>query len=975
MKKISRLKKIRVVLSSLCVMVIGYVQFVDAQGFITREERPRWDDRYENFSNYDMRRYDPTLLDRSGKSASDVDFFANPSWHGPADYVTYDRFGNFLLPGGDIYNLSWDLSTVGAKRFYSDDAANIFNNLMISSDEISNWETKFMVGTNLRAYFTPSTLKRTNFNGIRWDASSRKNSFTLVAAVGDRPASDYDKTSSDYRNLFGGHWESILGDVLKLGGSFVVNQRGTQSFSNTDIASGVYGIKETEMERYVYVVITDDSPEDPSNGARVYKVKALVNGKEADLPQRSFKIPDIIHAFKFSDMIWQNQFLFQRGTAADVSAYIPQTIENIQYTDGSWFLNLMNTAPGITYRQFFQKIGGAGVLGFVNLEEPLNPDDPQGRFFGADESHGYVEAYGTDASGVMTTSRMMYQGYLDAYGTDVIIYEFLVPEYTRKLEFDILASNDYCIDVIAAIPSRQQQYLAGWDDPPGEEAWGTGSWSPVYDAKHCRKAPGKITDHSNTGWVRVDSSRLTGMSVYGLNMEMTWRGLFIRGEINEYNSLWSYPVHEYFTGEDHKFQTDRAWFVNVEKDFGKWSVGGEVFDYPNGYMEYWSPVDDNDDNNRYVGGAETEYPGLNIDFDRAPDNQHIDTTWTGSPYITYYFDSISFGDDFNHNGIIDERENDNAPDLPYDRDSSGQHFFLKVKPREYSMFSFGHYDIKQEYRDGRNLTDYLKLEHTDRYGSMFEYGIFHRTERVQDNYKSDKSYSQYWGPSGRFNNLAYRDAWVNSSMVKTRLTLLPNFNIINNFKYDSIHRLGDLEIEGSPVQQSLQAPRDIISSSTVHKADYTFRLADFRVIPDIYWYGFRIMREKRIKEFKLQPQFKFVNTYYTADLQYRNNGGHAYSYYPVLRFDYRVAPKTLLRCAFQGFPGLLEKDRDSGDKLHDINRRRMFLGFETTTLYQGFNLLVTTGMRRDKQAWVKSYGRREQGFTEYFIQLRVEASR
>jgi len=82
-----------------------------------------------------------------------------------------------------------------------------------------------------------------------------------------------------------------------------------------------------------------------------------------------------------------------------------------------------------------------------------------------------------------------------------------------------------------------------------------------------------------------------------------------------------------------------------------------------------------------------------------------------------------------------------------------------------------------------------------------------------------------------------------------------------------------------------------------------------------------------------------------------------------------------LRMALQGLPGFMEKRRDTGDRLHDIDRRRMFIGFETTTLYQGFNLLVTTGVRRDKQKWVESYGRRETGKTEYFITVRCEASR
>ena len=977
MKKTCHLKSVVVGIAFISVIVLGFAQSSFAQDFISREARLRWDDRYENFSNYDLRKYPGMLTSNS----------INPARRGPADPVTFDQFGNFLLPGGNVYSMVWDRSVAGATKAYSANA-NIFNSLMISSDEFSNWVTKFMVGRNLRAYFTPSTLKRTNFDGIRWDASSRKNSFTFLASVGDRPGVLDPAQPSNYRNLFGLYWQSILGDVLKIGGTFVAQQRGTQSYSNKDIGSGKYGLSLTDMERYVYVVITDDSPEsDEVNGAVVYDIKAFVNGKEdPNIRSRVFKVEDIITEKLFTEGDWSKQYLFRADPSV---AYIRATIEDFQYTTYSWFLDLMNSVPdGGALRQLFIKTDKAGVLGYVNVPDFNDPLNPTGRHYYADTSRGHIEAN----------------------GTDVIIYEFLVPEETRQLDFSVLVANDYCIDIVSANPSRQSMGTAPWDDRPGQENW-EGKWSPIYDVKHCKRAPGKVTDFSNTNWVKISYNRLTGINAYGLNLELNWEGLFIRGEINEYNALWAYPIRDSFMGEAHETTNARAWFLNIEKDFGRFSVGGELFDYPKEYMEYWAPIDDNDDNDYRIGtdqgmydgdpsaiiqgsewewrpklevatDSDWEYPGLNIDFDRAPEGLYIDTRWTGEPYLTYYFDKMSFGDDFNHNGIIDERENDASIDLPYDRDSKGQHYFVKLKPSEYTFLTYGHYRIEQDYQKGRNLTDYVKAEHFQRLNNLFEFGVYHRLERVHDNYKSNKYYRQYtslqdpsWDPSGRFNNLAYRDSWVNSSMLKTRLTLIPNLNIINNFKYDSILRVGDQEVVGSYVQKGLKAPKNIIYSASVHKVDYTFRLADFRINPDVYWRGYRILKEHHIREFTIKPQFKLESTYYTADLHTRNNSGHYISYFPVLRFDYQVAPKTTLRCAFQGFPGFMEKRRDSGHKLHDVNRRRFFIGFETTTLYQGFNLLVTTGVRRDKQEWVKSYGRREIGNTEYFVTIRCEAGR
>lgn len=976
------LRTISAVAACVCSMLLVYLPEVFAQGFISRETRPRWGARYENFSSYDLRRYPESLLDeRNNQRGSDYSEgdpqWVNPVWRGPADPVTYDQFGNFMLPGGDVYNLVWDKSstgtygqTVGGTDFYDDDMAGIFNNLMISSDEFSNWQTKFMIGKQIRAFFTPSTLKRTRFNGIRWDASSRKNSFSFIASPGSKPSASYNlPSSSNYRNLFGLYWESVLGDVLKLGGTFVANQRGTELYSNKDISMHNKGLSEVDMEKYFYIIITDDSPEDDTAGARVFGVQPIIDGAERDLPQRVFYIEDFLQINKYGDE-WIDDVLF-RNTTYDkdndevIQDFVPINVETISYSGSSWFIQALNESDNNlenrAFKQLFNKSESVSIGGYVNLLDPSDPGNTSGRLFEADMSQGYV----------------------DAYGTDIIIYEVLIPPEARKVEFDMHVANDYCIDIVAALPSRQQNGTAAWEDDPYSSAW-DGNWSPIFDVKHCMKASGEVSDNSNEDVVRIVYDRLTGMNVYGLNMDFAWRGLRVKGEINQYNSYWAYPVQELMSGESHRVEHARAWFLNFEKDFGKWSVGGELFDYPEGYMQYWAPIDDNDDNDQYANyssGVNSayryEYPGMNADWDRAPGTQHVDTNWSGQPYITYYFDSIRYGDDFNHNGIIDERENDVVADLPYDRDSSGNHFFLKIKPSVYSMMTIGHYDVTQEVYDGDNETSYVKLEHVQNIGRYFQLGVFHRAERVRDNYKSDKIYYQYYSsdPSGRFNNLAFKDAWFNTSFLRTRLKPLQSINIINNFKYDVINRVGDLTVDGSLSQQAYNAPRDIVKASHVHKVDYTFRLADFRVLPELYFRGRRIMKEKRIKEFKFMPQFKYESTYYTQDLDNNNNGGHYYTYYPVIRFDYRVAPNTLLRCALQGLPGFMEKRRDTGDKLHDINRRRMFLGFETTTLYQGFNMLVTTGMTRNKTSWVTSYGRPETGETEYFIRIRVEASR
>lgn len=964
-----------------------------SQTFLSKEYRSRWTDRYENFGNYDMRRYPRARYLEEGISSGT--YVENVVKRGQVTPVTYDPFGNFLLPGGEIMSMNWNQSKLGASTTTDDRwASDVFNNLMICSDEFSNWQTKFILsqggyGAGIRSYFTPSTLKITNFGGFRWDLSSRKNNVTLLASTGDRP-------------IYGVHWQSVLGDILKIGATYVGRQRGTVSYSHQDIdGSNTESLNYMKDEpQYVYVIVTDDSPEDTGPGALVYGVKAYINGKEEkiafqgeDYPVkgRMFKIPNLLSQKRFYDNSFGKQYIFNYTSGSPSSEFLPDYLERHRNKRGSWLLGLLDDSTTTGRRMLndiFHKSGEAGNQGLINIRTEMITGSAADRFDSSvgDGNSEYKRYYKADLSG----------GSIEARNSDVVIFEFLVPKGTRALSFNVNVANDYCIDIISPLYSNRQNREADWYDKPLSEEW-NGSWSITsYDSKHCVKAKGNVKDASNQRWEKITYDRLTGMNVYGMDIEFNWRGFFLRGEFNENNTFWSYPTSQKLTGGEKNKYTSRAWFVNAEKSFDKWSVGTELFNYPNDYMQYWAPIDDNDDDDRYpqvdaFGNASysssyDNYVQYNdIDFDRYQDRYFFYDSSTGDekPFLSYYYNAVTAGDDFNHNGTIDGRENDANIDLPYERDSRGQHYFFKMQPRESTLLTLGHYDIRQTFQDGRNFTRYMKFEHHQRVKGLGEFLFYQRTERIKDDYNLDEGE----GNHNLINN------WKFTNVITSRLTMIPNVNIINNANFTSSYNVGSLRRTDGSEEEVIRNLLEIYhgdemvsrnggySYTLEHKIDYTFKVADAKLIPQVTLGGFRLLKEKRIKELKFMPMFKIVHSYSYAnqnnfDIRDTDRKNRTLSMFPIVRFDYRVAPKTLLRFGIQGFPGLPEmyraRTRYEG-KLQDYDQRVMVCALENQTLYEGFNLLVMMGVRFSKKKYIHDISKKDPGYTEYFITLQSES--
>ncbi|MDP2982548.1 MAG: hypothetical protein Q8O92_04370, partial [Candidatus Latescibacter sp.] len=729
MKKTGHVKKLigSIVYLGLAMMLFpqtsfGQVEWAKDTGFVSREYRPRWFQEYENFGRYDLRKA-PRYFTEAYETGINAAGATTYNTRQVMSKVSYDPFGNFLLPGGSIYNVKWDTSRYGATSgntasdptaaapFYY--AASVFNNLMITSDEFSDWKTKLIFGTTIRTFFTSSTLMMKNFNGFRWDASNRKNSVTLIAQPGT-PGSISTLT------MLGAHWQSILGDKLKVGGTFINRQRGTRAYSHTDIDNGIAGMRDTP--RYIYLVLSDCSPTNTSNGPTIYDIRTFINGNDltSQVPMRVFKIKDVLSSKRFYNGAFQRQYIFPVATGQD---FYPR--KDTDYAAADWFLTALNLANA--KENMFSKTDITNFFGILNLPDPSNPSDPQGRLYAADMSLGYQQAT----------------------GTDVVIYEFMIPQEARDVKFKVLVANYYNIDLISAYYKYTQGGEASWNDQPFSPTY-KDKWSVGYDVRNVARSPMNVRDLSNMQWVTIAYDRWTGWNVYGIDAQFVWGGLKINGEINEYNALFSYPVNENLTGGGRHKETTRAWFANLEQDFGKWGFGGEAYNYPLNYMKY-NPVIENP----YPGNI-----GIDVDWDMLND-----TYWGTAPYLTYNYDLsptgtyVAFGDDFNNNGTIDQRE---SYTTPYAIGYNGNHFFLKLKPRDF-LITLGRYNYKSVSVSYDNLMTYLKWEKFGKYSNFMEYSWQNRIEKRMLRY----FYNSYYESS---------HSWKNTSFFHTRLNT-KNLNV------------------------------------------------------------------------------------------------------------------------------------------------------------------------------------------------------
>lgn len=934
----------------------------------------------------------------------------------------FDNFGNFLVEGTTVYELSEVQKQLGASeiptgnsdliksRYYQ----NYFNNLVIANDSYSGFETRLMVGDAIRTKFTSLTLNRARFNGIRWDAGTPKYRGTLVASrISDPIRFRFDnpiyidgvRRIRDWTQyLFGGHFETDIGDILTLGLTYV-NQHQRKSSSQE---SSLKGVVSNVIPRVIFLRISDESPGDNSGPIIFSTPTIIINGQPKQL----------VNIFNTNP------------TAASTQLNQP-----IQYWILRYKLEGSNRGFDISDKGIFR---GQDTTSFTRL---IN----------------YKNAFAENPS------KYVYPFRVPSSETESMTYGFLIPPGAESVQFQITVANDYKIETAQDYLNTKDDYTSPFFSHADDQL--LAQLTPFFIRA---RADGNVRDGSNKRIVTINYGLTTGMSVYGLNFQFKWSGFDIEGEFNESVEFMKYPL---LAGN--RFESKgKAWYLRGKKKIGRFTFGGERYQItptyitwlntyvlensyyasptsdfiPNpraatgepfadflGYDATYTPsrivlfpggafyplVDDNDDDDRWEDGfyhyhvVSTDifnrnndvinkngdyfklgyrqntnelrsledivrrpdagiFPGKDRDNDGIPDD---DRNANGIPdysedFLTYYADppTFDYGDDWNNNGIIDEQENDILPDYPYEPDIDGYHVFSNLDLLDGLNFGVGKIYEEAIARGGRNDVNYLKAGYFTSTPKFGELRLYYILKQARDNIPNDlylfKGVITTRNPFPEYvvDPLNYRNSLVNSLYIGTKYTQIKNLLIENNIRFELNKQFSIGARENAfltPTEVRLlgdQVPGRVVFWGIVNKIDYTFRFFNdaLKISPQ-----FKIRTEKVVK-FSEDRQRNSV-----VEIQQHNQ-----EVIPIVRLDYRLTENTDVRFGVQGFSMFGDffkyKIRNYKDGVESQDRAIVAFSISNKTQYAGYNVVFDFGYKYTDINYLrevdKSKGNQESSF-------------
>jgi len=878
----------------------------------------------------------------------------------------YDSFGNYIMDGVRVFN--WNEEKINSRhtkageRYSTINKTNeideseyfrqYLNNLVVVHEEQKSFSTRFIVGNEVRVKFSPLTLDLAALNGIRWDFNFDENNLTFVSSRADLPlwfSRDY--INDDLRHrllpvyLTGAHFERTFG-IFNVAANYVNTYRSDTSQSRAK--NSITGtISWNPNDVLMLVVKLEDGSRFDAGGPQLFELYPIING---------VKRPDLLVGITKGS--WEKDFtdvrVLQNNPAKDL-------YQNKYYFDP---------------RRIPQYVK------FDEVESKKLPDN----FLMRRDSIG--DNWNPNATNMVDMFQQSIvhdsnKKYLEANRAEYLQFWFEMPTTdlnsnpieVTDVEFKALVGNDYKFSVSEIYKDIQNTATQK-------------NSTYFYTAKEAR---GNVKDMSNLGWVKFRYGQQTANMLMGFRVDANVKDFEF---VAEYNKNLSY--RQFMNTKAKKFHTDSdAYYVNMKKNFGKFALGTEIFKIDSFYsttyentdptyfamkaipLSSWNDyfhddvglqggsetpsgstdaagfmantmlidtVDDNDDKDRYpdfhifspVRDRNGIFPGLDKNGNNRPDTNENDNLLPdyAEPFLLYNIDpdSYDFGDDYNNNGVIDEREDDDKPDYPYDTDTKGYHFFTSYGEDIGLKTTVGYINYKQVSGGGESNVRYGKLSYNKFIPFYAEINMATNLKKVKDSIQDNVfrhermlsttlidsftyvdntfrtregiQHERYYDP------LLYRDSYVSTSYFDTKLFRIPNLTVELKLKYD-INHLN---------KTAFQQKNDLVERTQVFRADYRYYFRKLMII----------------------PQVKFMSRKYT------NHNGiertfHEEYFYPIIKLEYPVTFKTVLKAGAQGFPGLNSTVRNIMNDQLDYDERNYLIMLTNRSLYQGYDFSLNFG--------------------------------
>ena len=395
-------------------------------------------------------------------------------------------------------------------------------------------------------------------------------------------------------------------------------------------------------------------------------------------------------------------------------------------------------------------------------------------------------------------------------------------------------------------------------------------------------------------------------------------------------------------------------------------------------------VQDNDDDDQYEDQGLTDepiryvrtqnlgsgvYPGWDLDDDGVPDynrNRNNLPDFT-EPFFKYWQEEQAFywGDDFNHNGVLDYFEDDSLPDYPYYKDERGSHLFAEWHtPLPGLTFRAGRILIDQIAGPGKNHADYLSGSYRRIFPGRGRLQWEHELKRVEDDIPN--STFQYLlveeevDIGGSYESvfvedpLNMRNSVVNRGYVGTRWTPLRGMNLHNNFRYELNHQRQSEFVDGSA-----QEERDLDTWALVNKADYT-------------WTWDRLI---------LKPMFK--HTLLKQDMESGTGPGglarrrDVTEIAPMFLTSFAFTDRTSLEVGAEGFPFFENRFIDRANESLDFSSQTYLGQLKRRGMSGGFTVFIVTGLQYTRKEFDEPTllsGSAVRGFFQVFVGEQILAA-